>query len=176
MFNKEYTMQIFIMRHGEASPQNFSSINGDSLRPLTNKGCTEAESTGQWLVKRNVSAFDIFVSPYLRAQQTCQHVVKALSSEAQQDYIQLETIDFITPEGDAQQVHDFIDGAIAASVNDDKAILFVSHMPFVSYLVAELTKSQNTPIFATGAIAYIDYDVQQMHGELCEIYTPSVEV
>lgn len=168
-------MQIYIMRHGEASPQSFSSTNGDSLRPLTEKGCLEAGDSGHWLAKKNMPTFDVFVSPYLRAQQTCQQVVKALSSDTQQEAIQLKTIDFITPDGNAQQVHDFIDGAIAANVNgDNKAILLVSHMPFVCYLVAELTKSENTPIFATGAIAHIDYDEQQMQGKLVEIYTPSI--
>lgn len=170
-------MQIFIMRHGEASPQDFSSTSGDSIRPLTEKGCSEAKNTGQWLAKKNVPAFDIFVSPYLRAQQTSENVVKALSCELQAPAIHLDTIDFITPDGNARQVHDFIDGAIAVSAeSDNKAILLVSHMPFVCYLVAELTKSQNTPIFATGAVAHIDYDAQQMHGQLVEIYTPSIEV
>ncbi len=42
-------------------------------------------------------------------------------------------------------------------------------MPFVSYLVGELTNSTNMPIFATGSIAVIDYDTEKMQGQLVEI-------
>ncbi len=166
-------MQIYIMRHGEATPQNFSSLEGDSLRALTEKGCIEVKRTAQWLVDKNEAAYNIFVSPYLRAQQTGQYIVETLSTNAPLIKIELETFDGITPEGSAQQVHDFIDGVVAAGLSDSKAILFISHMPFVSFLVAQLTNSQNTPIFATGAVAHIDYNVKRMQGKLLEIYTSS---
>lgn len=169
-------MHILIMRHGEAA-----SIEGDdSLRPLTDYGINETKKMGQWLSKRNISLFKIFVSPYLRAQQSCKHITNALEKSATQSANIPETIDIITPSGNANQVHDFIDGLIQesnvlTSVNcegDNNAILFVSHMPFISYLVGELTNTVNMPIFCTGAIATIDYDIKAMQGTLIDMTFP----
>lgn len=175
-------MQIFIMRHGEAA-----NIAGeDSLRPLTKKGQLEVEKMGLWLSRSRPKFINVFVSPYLRAQQTCAQVIKVFSKTALFDDVYSknlnpETLDFITPSGNARQVHDFLDGLFQkdnAIIKDDcadgeQAILLVSHMPFVSYLVAELTGSINTPIFSTGAIAVIDYNVKQMQGQLIEIVSPT---
>jgi len=85
-----------------------------------------------------------------------------------------ETLDFITPSGSAHQTHDFIDGLFQDidTINENQAILFVSHMPFVCYLVAELTGSLNMPIFSTGAIAVIDYDIKKMQGTLVNMVSP----
>ena len=85
---------------------------------------------------------------------------------------QPKTLDFITPAGHAQQTQDFIDGLFTQSSDDKKVILLVSHMPFVSYLVAQLTQSQNMPIFSTGAIAHINYDTTVMQGQLVDLVSP----
>jgi len=180
-------MQIFIMRHGEAA-----NIEGeDSLRPLTEQGMLETEKMGLWLARRNPALMNVFVSPYLRAQQSCANVAKVLQESCLLNGIIPEILNFITPSGSAAQVHDFIDGLFHESdslienihsdesnsdesnSDEDKAILIVSHMPFVSYLVGELTGSMNTPIFSTGAIAIIDYDIKQMQGQLVSMVSPA---
>ena len=63
-------MQIFIMRHGEASYQDVTSNRSDALRPLTTLGEFEAKRMGQWLASTETNTIEIFVRPYLRAQQT----------------------------------------------------------------------------------------------------------
>ena len=45
-------------------------------------------------------------------------------------------------------------------------------MPLVSYLVAELTVDQQSPIFQTAAIAQIDYDKNNMNGKLIRLVSP----
>lgn len=161
------------MRHGEASNQCFTTDNTDALRPLTTLGVTEAKRIGQWLVQNQFHPTQIFVSPYLRAQQTCNNVIKVLNDKGLSLSAPAQNLDFITPEGDVQQTHDFIDGLLAQKDDTTETILLVSHMPFVSYLVAQLTQSQNTPIFATGAIARIDYDPALMQGQLIDVVTPA---
>ena len=169
------------MRHGEAA----SIVGDDSQRPLTKQGVIETEKMGLWLASRNLALKHVFVSPYLRAQQSCTNVIKALqkSSLLHDTFLKTltpETLDFITPSGSAAQVHDLIDGlfqnndsSIEGSHSDEnKAILFVSHMPFISYLVGELTGSMNMPIFSTGAIAIINYDSKQMQGQLVNMVSP----
>ncbi len=171
-------MQIYIMRHGEAQHITGLASVDDSQRLLTDQGQLEAQMMGKWLATMATKLDNIFVSPYVRAQQTCQKVIKTIGSSAEADAATVlaspVTLDFITPSGDAKQVHDFIDGMVSEleGENKDPAILFVSHMPLVSYLVAELTNSANAPIFATAAIAEIEYDVEKMQGELVRLVSP----
>jgi phosphohistidine phosphatase len=173
-------MHIFIMRHGEAENINVE----DSLRPLTKHGAIEAEKMGHWLARRKLSKIKVFVSPYLRAQQSCAHAIAAIKTVTKLNDTIPETLNFITPSGNAQQVHDFIDGFLQKKniVNTDNSteqlnLLFVSHMPFVSYLVGALTNSTNMPIFSTGSIAVIDYNIEQMKGQLIEQVSPeSVDI
>ena len=166
-------MQIFIMRHGEAA----DVAGDDSMRPLTEQGALEAKIMGQWLLTSNFKLLNVFVSPYLRAQQTCTNVSNFLVKD---DLLvnKPKTLDLITPSGDVQLVHDFLDGLISQSNEADDsdknlAILFISHMPFISYFVAQLTDKYKMPIFATGAIAVIDYDTKLMQGQLLEIISPA---
>ena len=166
-------MQIFIMRHGEAA----DVAGDDSLRPLTEQGVLEAKIMGQWLLTSNFKLLNVFVSPYLRAQQTCANVSDFLVKDNLL-VNKTKTLDLITPSGDVQLVHDFLDGLISQSNEADDsdknlAILFVSHMPFISYFVAQLTDKYQMPIFATGAIAVIDYDIKLMQGQLVDIISPA---
>ncbi len=161
-------MQVFIMRHGQA--QEFSEQNGfdDSQRALTEQGKQEAKIMADWLENKQLKLVQVLVSPYIRAQQTCDIVTEDLRSN-------IITVDFITPAGDARQVHDYIDGLISeldVNASNQTTILIVSHMPLVSYLVAQLTQSMNTPIFATAGIAHIDYNVNTMKGQLLGMVSP----
>ena len=162
-------MQVYIMRHGEA--QNFveQGSRDDSQRALTAQGKIEAKMMATWLQKMKISPMQVFVSPYIRAQQTCA-IATALMQTA------ITTLDFITPSGDAKQVHDFIDGwcseQLEATTEQEHSLLIISHMPLVSYLVAELTQSSNAPIFATAGIAHIDYDTEKMQGILQRLVSP----
>jgi len=166
-------MQIFIMRHGDAA-----NITGeDSLRPLTEQGLFEAKIMGLWLIQNSPKLVDVFVSPYVRAQQTCATVASYLI-KADLLTNQPKTLDLITPSGNARQMHDFLDGLLSqfneADCSDNNAaILIVSHMPFVSYLVAQLTENHQMPIFATGAVAIIDYDTTRMKGQLVDVISPT---
>ncbi len=155
-------MQIFVMRHGQAA----MVAPEDSLRPLTEAGVKEAKVTGQWLAKNSPPIDCVFVSPYIRAQQTADAVISQLGAAAKR-----ETLSFITPEDSAKAVHDYLDGL--CSEKQYKAILFVSHMPLVSYLVAELTSDNAMPIFQTASVAKIDYDTEKMQGQLLGLTSPS---
>ena len=63
-------MQLFLMRHGEAS----LNAPSDRERKLTDNGRIQTGDMANWLA-RQVSHFDlVIVSPYLRSQQTWQKV------------------------------------------------------------------------------------------------------
>jgi len=154
-------MKIFIMRHGEAELQSES----DMSRKLTQLGSLEAEVMARWLTKKSVTLDAILVSPYARTQQTA-----ALMNEKLGGELSLQTLSMLTPSGSATDCHDYLDGTL--SLERWENILIVSHMPLVSYLTAELSLERSTPVFATAAIAEIDYDVEQMKGNFLGIYTP----
>ncbi|GHE80289.1 phosphohistidine phosphatase SixA [Thalassotalea profundi] len=155
-------MQLFVMRHGQANPFG----KADAERALTKCGFDEVDKIGQWLAIANHKIDKVLVSPYMRAQQTAKQLIKSSGIK-----VPLNTIDFITPEGNAAQVHDYIDGVFASE--EVERVLIVSHMPLVSYLVAELIKEQNAPIFQTAAIAHIEYDPSTMKGRLIQIMSPN---
>ncbi len=154
-------MQIYIMRHGQASPMS----SNDSQRELTEQGFLEASVMAKYLKNLALSFDRVFVSPYIRAQQTAHTVLENSEISAP-----LETLKFITPSGNAQEVHDYIDGI--CNVEKIERLLIVSHMPLVSYLVAQLTVEHESPIFQTAAIAQIDYDLQKMKGHLVKLTSP----
>jgi phosphohistidine phosphatase len=162
-------MQIFIMRHGEAKSFIEQGSHDDSQRALTREGELEAKIMSSWLQKTKVSPKQVFVSPYVRAQQTCAIATLAMETT-------ITTLDFITPSGNAKQVHDFIDGWLSEQSPEyrqyEQSLLIISHMPLVSYLVAELTQSENVPIFSTAGIAHINYGIDQMQGTLQRLISP----
>ena len=171
-------MQLFIMRHGEAEGFNGHNFHKDNERNLTKHGLSEVQSMANRCVKMGINFSHVYTSPFTRAKQTCAEIVKVFELEP-------KILDFITPSGDAKQVHDYIDGLISSSQNEQKqelttstekkvdiSILIVSHMPLVSYLVSEFTYDDQAPIFATAAIAQIKYDVSTMGGELVSMLSP----
>lgn len=155
-------MQIYIMRHGQAI--DFAA--SDEQRPLSEQGSLEAKLMAKWLRELAVEFDQVYVSPFMRAQQTAETVMAILPDGAKSTIL-----DLITPSGDASAVHDFIDGVCTLEHFD--RILLVSHMPLVSYLVAELTMEHDAPIFQTAAIAIIDYDQKRMKGHLQQLVAPS---
>ncbi len=155
-------MQIFVMRHGQAQ----TAAPSDALRPLTEKGINEARLSAQWLVEDQHSFDCVFVSPYLRAQQTADNVIEVLETVGKR-----KTLSFITPEDNAKDVHDYLDAV--CSVEKYQKILLVSHMPLVSYLVAELTHDNTMPIFQTASVAKIDYDIDKLQGDFVTLVSPN---
>jgi len=155
-------MQVFIMRHGDAS--QFGS--SDAERPLTEQGQLEASVMAKWLQGNHIEFDHILISPYKRAQQTAAQLLSILDCSPS-----TTTLDLITPSGSTQAVHDYIDGISA--VERIERLLIVSHMPLVSYLVAELTVEQEAPIFQTAAIAEVEYDLKRMKGHLTRLVSPN---
>jgi phosphohistidine phosphatase len=150
------------MRHGQAQ----AMAHSDQSRELTFPGKCEVEKMASWLVKQKKHFDAIFVSPYVRAQQTAKIVKNILETKTS-----LTTLDFITPEDSAQRMHNFID--VTFIDNPQASVLIVSHMPLVSYLVAEFTCGQHGPLFQTASIAEIDYDASSIQGHLIAHTAPA---
>ena len=150
------------MRHGQASAE----LRQDSQRPLLDEGCAEVTKMAAWLSASDTKFNQILVSPFVRAQQTAKIIQTANSPTCL-----LTSLHLITPAGQAKQVHDYIDGLLINSPVEK--MLIVSHMPLVSYLVAELTFDSDCPIFQTAGIAQIDYQLHNNSGRLVHFVAPN---
>ncbi|CAQ83510.1 MULTISPECIES: phosphohistidine phosphatase SixA [Photorhabdus] len=154
-------MQVFIMRHGEAALDAIS----DSARQLTPRGCHESQEMAYWLEQQGPKIDLVLVSPYIRAEQTLQVVRKSLSLPVGE-----EVLPGLTPSGDAAMVSSYLQ--VLAEQGHD-AVLVVSHLPLVGYLVAELCPAEIPLMFATSAITCVDLNNQTGKGTLVWQVSPS---
>ncbi|MFD2180215.1 phosphohistidine phosphatase SixA [Veronia pacifica] len=155
-------MQIYILRHGEATPFAAS----DEQRPLTEHGAEQTAIIADWLSSQLKEGIDtVLVSPYLRAQQTWQVSEKYLPAPRK-----VITDDGITPYGDGEDVADYLRAMI--SIEKPDSILLVSHLPLVGYLTSELVLGIQPPVFSTSAVACVDYDPETEKGKLLWLQSP----
>ncbi|AOM39339.1 phosphohistidine phosphatase SixA [Xenorhabdus hominickii] len=147
-------MYVFIMRHGDAALDSISDI----VRELTPRGCQESQKMAYWLDQRKPNIDCVLVSPYIRAGQTLKVVRECLTLPDRE-----EVLDELTPSGDVALVASYL--RILAS-QGHKAVLVVSHLPLVGYLVSELCPAQTPPMFSTSGIACVELDHQTEKGAL----------
>jgi len=115
-------MNVVIMRHGHAE----AYVSSDESRNLTDRGRAEARAAGRCLDSLGMRFDEVWVSPYVRAQQTADEVLASVSAEERL------TIATITPEG---RPGSFVDSLAAF---EGQNLLVVSHNPFVSALLGLL--------------------------------------
>ncbi|NMH59466.1 phosphohistidine phosphatase SixA [Alteromonas ponticola] len=153
---------LFVMRHGEAESLRVD----DKSRQLTPEGRAQVIDAAKWLKQKYLFDGQVdlaLVSPYRRARQTYDMLSLDIRPKS------MEICHDIIPEGDAELTHDFLDVRLQESQNTStptRSVLFVSHMPLVSYLVDSLCQSHTTSLFATASIAVIRYSLKRQCGKL----------
>ncbi|WOD07166.1 phosphohistidine phosphatase SixA [Marinomonas sp. GJ51-6] len=125
--------RLYVLRHGHAVPYSYSQ---DAQRKLTEKGVAQVISTAEAFVKKAEHLDVVFVSPYLRAQQTAKTFLATLGES-----VEVKDCPEITPDGRVVNV------AAWLGEQDDNAILLVTHQPFayqlIDYLVDEYLASRS---------------------------------
>lgn len=121
------------MRHGHAVPFGYEQ---DAQRALTEQGYEEVRSTAEQFADCNEDFDAIFVSPYLRAQQTANEFIKVLGTQTLP-----QTLDSITPSGKE------LDVALWLHDLPYESILLVTHQPFAYQLVSMLADEPLPPLF-----------------------------
>ncbi len=111
-----------------------------------------------WLNGQSVDIERVLVSPYLRARQTLNTVREALALPEAED-----VLPELTPGGDPGLVACYLHALANEGV---KSALVISHLPLVGYLVAELCPQEAPPMFATSAIACVDFNAENASGKL----------
>ncbi|MBY6186040.1 phosphohistidine phosphatase SixA [Marinobacter hydrocarbonoclasticus] len=138
-------MKLFLMRHGEAS---FDAIT-DRQRPLTPLGVSQTQQMASHLASQIEQLDLVFVSPYLRAQQSWEACQPLLPKSAS-----VHCLDELVPEASPAQAHDLL--LAHMEVAGAETGLVVAHMPLLGYLVSELVPGAHPPLFATSAMAEIE--------------------
>ncbi|MDX7990132.1 phosphohistidine phosphatase SixA [Xenorhabdus littoralis] len=147
-------MYIFIMRHGDAAVDSIS----DATRELTPRGWQESQKMAHWLSQQSPDIDCVLVSPYIRAEQTLKVVRENLTlSDSEQ------VLNELMPSGDVALVASYLQ---VLATQGHKAVLVVSHLPLVGYLVSELVSGQIPPMFATSSIACVELDHKTEKGRL----------
>ena len=134
-------MNVLILRHGQAE----GYAQTDAQRNLTERGLRDTEQAGQCLQALGLAFDGVWVSPYVRTQQTAQQVLKSFPE------LEVNTQDILTPESDPKTVFD----AIKHSELD--SLLIISHQPLVGELLALLTEpkvSYQSPM-SPATMAYV---------------------
>ncbi len=119
-------MQLFIMRHGEAS----YDAPTDDERELTDRG----EGVVRYVAeqhRQDLADIDVILhSPLVRARQTAELVAKSARLSCS-----LEEVLFLRPETSPQKLADEL------AKRSEQNFLLVSHQPFVSRILDWLTGS-----------------------------------
>jgi phosphohistidine phosphatase len=131
-------MLVILIRHGAAAPD---SPLGDSGRALTPLGRRQAEATGRALAAHAVRPTQVWTSPLVRAVQTAELVVMALS-----DYQgPVEARDDLFPDSPFESLTHALTG-----LEPDATIVVVGHQPYMATTASRLL-GYSVSSFGTGS-------------------------
>jgi len=135
-------MKVYLIRHGEAEPNE-----DDSVYALSAKGKKEIEALAKLLIPQQISVSYFLHSGKLRAEQTANIFSQAIfCSHGVEKRQGLDPLDLVSP--------------IAAEINQfDQDLALVGHMPFMGKLAAKLVtgyESNEFVFFQTGTILCLE--------------------
>lgn len=124
-------MLICIMRHGDA--EAYSGEATDAARELTAAGRAGNRRVAEQLGQKQALFNEVWVSPYVRAQQTADDVLRLYPANTG------ELCDALTPESRPEELLNSL------AAQDSDSLLLIGHNPLVSRLVALLVDGSSTP-------------------------------
>jgi len=124
-------MDIYLVRHGKSAhdPQKWRT---DAERPLSAKGTTRQHAVARGMVRQGIHYDHVWVSPFLRAQQTLEVIQQEFGTE-----IEPVIVEQLEVWGDPRVVKSRLDDL--ANQSPSINLLVVGHNPNLSDLVWHLT-------------------------------------
>ena len=116
-------MKLLLMRHGEA---NFDAPS-DAQRQLTQRGSASVIQQSQQLTIPWHEFTSLWVSPYIRAQQTASLLLQNYAYK--KHLLNLQSLGCITPRGEINEVQHFL------LQQQHEGIILITHQPLVSGLI-----------------------------------------
>jgi phosphohistidine phosphatase len=122
-------MNLYILRHAIAVERGSGGIGDDSLRPLTGGGKAKMRAIARGMRAMRLSFDLVLSSPYRRARDTAQIVVKEFGLD---DSIELSPD--LEPGGDPDRLM----RRLAETRPGPSSVLLVGHEPYLSSLISML--------------------------------------
>ena len=122
-------MNLYLLRHGIAAEPDLAGYAPDSERPLTAKGAARLRETARAMQKLKLSFDLVLSSPFLRAKQTAEIIVRNLKLKKK-----LSITDDLTPVGNPRLVIQELNLLRPEPEN----VLLVGHEPYLGKLIALL--------------------------------------
>lgn len=141
-------MRLYLVRHAWAGEHGDPRWPNDADRPLTHEGKERFKVVARKLAARGFAPQLIVTSPYIRASQTAEILLKALDGAPE-----LVVNRALMPGGDWDEMIGWLKDR-----NEDE-IALVGHMPGIGELAAALIGAGRTNVgFAKGATMAIDFE------------------
>jgi phosphohistidine phosphatase len=138
-------MDLYLIRHADALALGERGNTQDSERPLSDKGYAQSKLLGAWMHRKGITLDQVFTSPLLRAHQTAEGIVGAMSSAPP-----LQPCPELAPGEKPKRL-----AKILRQWGGEKAAL-VGHMPDLPTFAAWLIGSKRAQIdLAKAGIAYL---------------------
>lgn len=156
-------MNLLIVRHAHAEPLAPEGMV-DSDRQLTNKGRLQCQQMARTLTRLQVPLGVIVVSPLVRAQQTCEELLRHWSGPTPS----VETCVDLAPGGKARKICRFLRG-----LNQDQLTL-IGHMPDLARFTGWMIGNKKTRLhLGKAGMAYLESPVGpgRGHGMLMWLVT-----
>ncbi len=139
-------MELFLIRHAEAVPVGENGITEDAERPLTEKGIKQADGLGKLFQRRGLTLDRIVTSPFVRARQTADAILRHASGTAPT----IDVTDALTPNAKPRKL------AKALRSITGERIGLVGHLPHLGILAAWLIGGKKAQIdLAKAGVAHI---------------------
>jgi len=135
-------MKLYLVQHGEACAKE-----DDPDRPLTEQGQADVDRVAAFLKQAGIKVERVMHSGKLRAQQTAEHLAKAIAPG-----LELETNGLINP-NDNPKAFDW------QSESWNGETLIVSHLPFLSKLISHLVvddDNQHITAYLPGSVVCLE--------------------
>jgi phosphohistidine phosphatase len=149
-------VDLYLIRHAEATPLGEGGVTEDADRPLTPKGEAEAKTVASGLHRKGITLSAIVTSPLLRAHQTADAMLRNLPEPAPE----LKVCEELAFGGKRRKLNRFI-----KDLGLDKVVL-VGHQPDLGEFAAWLIGSKKAQIdIAKAGIACITCDSKPGQGK-----------
>ncbi len=125
-------MNIFILRHGIAAEPGTPGFENDSERPLVPKGERRLHAAAAAMRRMELSFDLVLSSPFLRARQTAEIVVRELKLEEP-----VQFTDTLVPGGSMPKLVKLLHDCKPAPEN----VLLVGHEPYLSHFISWLVSA-----------------------------------
>jgi len=147
--------RLYILRHGNAEPYGFDQ---DERRELTALGAAEVKVTAQAFLDKGEVFDAVFVSPYIRAQQTAKIFLANFEI-----LIDRKDCPLITPYGKEAEVAAWLDQ------QPYESILLVTHQPFAHQFVDFLVDEPLPVSFAMTTATLAALEGEFFAGACCQL-------